>query len=541
MKLGRAVLLVVWSGFVLQSIALAGDPIAEIQAKAVEEGKSPVAHWGPDPNTYIGWSSHSNRLIPIYTFGTKGAGEGIDLDSYMGENSVYRQADKIKALYGQVPEGTLVPDAEYCDQTNIFDIQKHAVKAGKKHIFLVVFDGMDWFSTRTAAVAKTGEIYHEGKGHGLFFQNYCTQFGYMVTSCYSDSVRFNVDTQAVGKASKDGGYDPTQGGRFPWSMPTDPGYIIGKGTKVKHAYTDSSSSATSMSCGIKTFDGSIGVKFDGSQAKSIAHLAQEEGYAVGVVSSVPIPHATPGSMYAHNVSRGDYQDISRDLLGLPSVSHPSKPLPGMDVVIGTGYGVVKETDDKQGANYRPGLKYLADEDLAKADVKNGGKYFVSMRTAGTDGGKKIREDAAQAIREGHRFLGFYGTRYDHLPYQTANGDFQPVPGLKGRKEGYTPQDIKENPTLVDMTLAGIEVLASRSEKGFWMLVEPGDVDWASHQNNIDDMVGAIYSGDAAVKAIAEWVEKNSNWDESVMIVTADHGHYLVIDDLEAIAAAAKKQ
>jgi alkaline phosphatase len=48
-------------------------------------------------------------------------------------------------------------------------------------------------------------------------------------------------------------------------------------------------------------------------------------------------------------------------------------------------------------------------------------------------------------------------------------------------------------------------------------------------------MGAVYSGEDAIRAVIDWVEKNSNWEDSAMIVTADHGHYLVIDDLAAIA------
>jgi alkaline phosphatase len=37
--------------------------------------------------------------------------------------------------------------------------------------------------------------------------------------------------------------------------------------------------------------------------------------------------------------------------------------------------------------------------------------------------------------------------------------------------------------------------------------------------------------------VIDWVEANSNWDDSVLIVAADHGHYLVLDDPSAIAGA----
>ena len=74
---------------------------------------------------------------------------------------------------------------------------------------------------------------------------------------------------------------------------------------------------------------------------------------------------------------------------------------------------------------------------------------------------------------------------------------------------------------------------------FALFVEAGDVDFALHDNNLDNAIGAVLSGDDAVKAIIAWVEKNSNWDDSALIVTADHGHYLVIDDPAAIAGGAK--
>ncbi|HEY2158333.1 MAG TPA: hypothetical protein VGH33_22075 [Isosphaeraceae bacterium] len=42
-----------------------------------------------------------------------------------------------------------------------------------------------------------------------------------------------------------------------------------------------------------------------------------------------------------------------------------------------------------------------------------------------------------------------------------------------------------------------------------------------------------------MKAIIEWVAKNSDWDDSAPTVTADRGHALVIDDPKAIAGAAR--
>ena len=62
----------------------AEDYLKELQKSAVTAGVSPFGHWGITPKNYMEWGSHSNRLIPVYAFGTKGSGKGIDLQSYSG-------------------------------------------------------------------------------------------------------------------------------------------------------------------------------------------------------------------------------------------------------------------------------------------------------------------------------------------------------------------------------------------------------------------------------------------------------------------------
>ena len=111
----------------------------------------------------------------------------------------------------------------------------------------------------------------------------------------------------------------------------------------------------------------------------------------------------------------------------------------------------------------------------------------------------------------------------HLPFQTANGDYKPVLDVKDA-EVYTPSDIDENPTLAQMTDAAIQVL-QEDEDGFWLMVESGDVDWANHSNNIDNSIGAVLSGEAALDRIFHWVEFHNAWEQSLVIVTSDHGHY----------------
>ena len=146
--------------------------------------------------------------------------------------------------------------------------------------------------------------------------------------------------------------------------------------------------------------------------------------------------------------------------------------------------------------------------------------------------------ASKAAKDGNRLFGFFGTKtLNHLPYRTADGRFDPSPDLDGKADVITPADLVEQPTLTTMTRAALTVLAAKPEQKFVLFVEAGDVDFALHKNNLDNAVGAVYSGEDAIKAVISWVEKNSNWDDSAMVVAADHGHYLVVDDLKAIAGA----
>ena len=523
----------------------AGDSIRLLQSSAVESGSSPFGHWGLTPTNYMEWGSHSNRLIPVYTFGTQGAGPRIDLENYTGEKSPYRDATQVLALYGYPPEGTLDLSADWMDQTNLYTIQKAALVAGRKHIFLVVFDGMDWQTTRAAAIYQRRKVeYADGRGTGLHFQDYTagarTQFGFMVTSPHNEGTKVNVDTQTVinpGGTIR-GGYAPALAGRTPWAVAPNNEYPTSRNKTAPpvHAYTDSSSSASSMTAGIKTYNNGVNVDATGIPVKTIAHEAQQEGYLIGVVTSVPISHATPACAYSHNVDRDDYQDLTRDLVGLPSISHPRQPLPGVDVLIGAGFGHNRVRDPKeevQGENFVPGNAYLTDADLAAIDRASGGKYRVAIRTKGRSGPELLQQKAQLAADEGERLFGFFGGPNGHLPFRTANGDYTPTLGRKKTAEQYTPADLAENPTLADMTTAALTVLEKR-EKGFWLMVESGDVDWANHDNNIDNSIGAVVSGDMAVMVITDWVEKHSNWDESLLIVTADHGHYLVLDQPELL-------
>lgn len=525
------------------------DWIRDLQVEAKRDGRHDVVRWGPDPTTFVSWDTHTNRLVPVYTFGTARGGPGIDLSSYTGANSVYRDADRLTALYGRLPDDSIDPQSDYMDLTDIAALQRAAVKAGRRHVFVVIFDGMDWQTVRAAAIYNSAGVDSgAGRGDSLHFQSYdgagTTQFSYAVTSPADDRHEGRVETQEVVDTGVGpfGGYDGRSGGATPWSPEADGGYLTGENRNgtVGHAVTDSAASATSFFSGIKTYNGAVNVDVRGRQVTTVAQEMQTAGFAVGMVTTVPISHATPAAAYAHGVSRYDYQDLTRDLLGLPSAAHPDDPLPGVDVLIGCGDGVERKEDRRQGSNFVPGNRYVANGDLREIDVEQGGDYVVVRRATGVDGASGLAVAASEAARSGKRLLGIYGSSFDggHLPYRTADGDYHPGPSFKLPEEQYTDADLLENPTLAGMTGAALKVLSARG-RGFWLMVEAGDVDWAAHDANIDNVIGAVISGDEAVEVITDWVEANSDWNESLLIVTADHGHYLVIVDPEGLAGQAR--
>jgi len=75
--------------------------------------------------------------------------------------------------------------------------------------------------------------------------------------------------------------------------------------------TDSAAAATALASGRKTANGVIGMDPAGQVPfESIAEAARDRGFKVGIVTSVPLDHATPAAFYAHRPSRKELYEIS---------------------------------------------------------------------------------------------------------------------------------------------------------------------------------------------------------------------------------------
>ncbi|MFA7159081.1 MAG: alkaline phosphatase [Kiritimatiellia bacterium] len=82
---------------------------------------------------------------------------------------------------------------------------------------------------------------------------------------------------------------------------------------VNGKVTDSAAAGTAIACGARTKNGMLGLAPDGKALESVAAKAKKAGMKVGIITSVPLDHATPAAFYAHTESRNSYAEIARQL------------------------------------------------------------------------------------------------------------------------------------------------------------------------------------------------------------------------------------
>jgi alkaline phosphatase len=249
--------------------------------------------------------------------------------------------------------------------------------------------------------------------------------------------------------------------------------------------TDSAAAATAMATGVKTDNGAIGVDPNNKSVQNLSELAIATGRSAGVVTSVPISHATPAGFTAHESSRGSYQAIARDQLR-------SK----LSVVMGAGNPWYTDNSKLRGsAKYT----YLYKSDYQKLkDRKSGFTYLASK------------------------------TSFDKLTKGTAPkrvfGLARVASTLQQKRSGTTSKTgAKRNavPSLATMTKGALNVLDADPD-GFFVMIEGGAIDWANHANQKGRLVEESSDFLNAIAAVNAWVEAKSSWDETLLIVTADH-------------------
>ena len=108
--------------------------------------------------------------------------------------------------------------------------------------------------------------------------------------------------------------------------------------------------------------------------------------------------------------------------------------------------------------------------------------------------------------------GVYSTLQQSRSFQ--NGETKDSPP-------FITQFITTVPTLAEMVNGALNVL-DNNPKGFFVMIEGGATDWASHGNQKGRLIEEVVGFNDAVEAVVNWVDAHSNWNETMVIVTGDH-------------------
>jgi alkaline phosphatase len=265
--------------------------------------------------------------------------------------------------------------------------------------------------------------------------------------------------------------------------------------------TDSAAAATALFTGHKTTNGRLGVDSQGNVLPNLLEQAESVGKASGVVTTVPFNHATPAGFVVHSESRHAYEEIARQML-LESAA---------DLIMGAGHplwddaGQLREEPQPQSVGGAEVWAQLQSETgLLGADADGDGTRDAWTLVDTLAGFRELAQGETPA-----RVFGL-------APAASTLQERRPGPvGI------WAAARLPHVPTLAEMTQAALNVL-DEDPDGFVLMIEGGAVDWACHENRLDRLLEEMEDFDAAAAAVIKWVEQESSWEETLVVVTADH-------------------
>ncbi len=263
---------------------------------------------------------------------------------------------------------------------------------------------------------------------------------------------------------------------------------------------DSAGTATAMHSGEKTRIGLLGLGPDavrGECAGAMEHAlpllgeeAKERGLALGIVSTARLTHATPASVYARSPDRNWEADaaIPEDQQGLGCTDIATQ-LVEADFDLALGGGSVSFFGSALGGR-------RGEEDAN-----------LPANWAGRSGGTIARTaDELAAAPMDRPVLGLFSP--SHMTYTAA------------RAQDGVGQD---EPTLTQMTSQAIARL-SQDPDGYYLMVESGRIDHAHHAGQ----AGFALEETVEFARAIEYAIANTDPDETLILVTADHSHVFTI-------------
>jgi alkaline phosphatase len=264
--------------------------------------------------------------------------------------------------------------------------------------------------------------------------------------------------------------------------------------------TDSAAAATALSTGQKVPNGWLNLYPENQNPITPAGiLAKQNGFAVGIVTSVQFCHATPAAFWTNNISRGNYSEIAQSMILNDS----------LDLLIGTGHPEYNNDGILRISGFQ--YTYVVDEvfwSRIRDGIINQSRPWTLVETL------QDFIDIQQAVTP-DRILG--------IPMVGTSLQY----GRSGNPPANYPNPPYENPlissvpSLSQLTSAAVNNLSLYPD-GFFLMIEAGSVDWANHTNRLGRMIEAMDDFNASVDSVIAWVDRSSGWDETLLIVTGDH-------------------
>lgn len=252
--------------------------------------------------------------------------------------------------------------------------------------------------------------------------------------------------------------------------------------------TDSAAAAAAWASGEKFNNGEISCHdndFDGAcdsePMPTLLDLAMARGKSTALVATSAITHATPASFGANVHNRKCEEEIARQYLARD-----------IDVVLGGGFDGNRSSCvlTHSAPDFRDGLY---------AEYTDAGYAVVFTK-----------EEMNAALEAGaEKLLGQF----------TEKGGKTPEAFRVDNTHGPYPE---EEPTLPEMTAAALEMVEG-DKKGFFMVIEGSQIDWAGHANDAVYQLGEMLAFDEAVEVVLDWVDaKRKRQEETLIVVVADH-------------------
>lgn len=233
---------------------------------------------------------------------------------------------------------------------------------------------------------------------------------------------------------------------------------------------------------------------NGKPVTTLLEIAKSKGIATGVVTTTRVTHATPAATYSHICHRDAENTIAAQLVpAATDKGYNDKLLDGVDVVLGGGRQFFQSTT--------VGGKRTDGRDLI-AEMKAKGYTYVSNQT----------DLNAFTPTATSKLLGLFNS--SHMNYDLVrNGTGEP--------------------SLSEMAVKAVKTL-QKNPNGMFLMVEGGRIDHALHETTAIKALQDTIAFDDAIKAtIAEIKKTDPTLQNTLIVVTADHDHTLVLNGYAA--------